>query len=134
MGKQVLLLRSNNYGTKEASVLVDCLKDSKGHSANQAGEMGNGDGRKSFPLCDNPAAGGPLYKAQKSDFLKRKVANLREYWRIWRNCAKKYLRKFNVCVDACVEITQIKKLQKQLFCAIFAHASTHAQKMRDICA
>ncbi len=37
----------------------------------------------------DPAAGEPLYKAQKSDFLKRKVANLRKYWRNWRNCARK---------------------------------------------
>ena len=37
----------------------------------------------------NPAAGKPLYEAQNSDFSKRKVPDLREFSRNWRNCAKK---------------------------------------------
>ena len=56
----------------------------------------------------HPAAGKPLYEAQKSDFLRRKDTGLRKFWRIWRNCAK-------ICADS-------------------AHASTHAQKLRKICA
>ena len=41
-----------------------------------------------------PAAGKPLYKAQKSDFLRRKVADLRQIWRIKRNYAKKIFAQF----------------------------------------
>ncbi len=58
---------------------------------------------------DSPAAGKPLYEAQNSDFSKRKVPDLREFSRNWRNCAKKYLRKFNVCVDVCGGFAQKSK-------------------------
>ena len=41
------------------------------------------------PMGSCPTAGDPIYKAQKSDFLMRKVADLRQIWRNRRNCAKK---------------------------------------------
>ncbi len=56
--------------------------------------------------------GNPLYEAQNSDFLRRKVADLRQNW---RNCAKKYLRKFDACVDACVEFSSYANFALSLY-------------------
>ncbi len=63
-------------------------------------------------LCNHKSgffltAGNPLYEAQNSDFLKRRVADLRKIWRNWRKCVK-YLctifwRNFYACVDACTK-------------------------------
>ena len=44
-----------------------------------------------------PTAGNPIYEAQKGDFLKRKVADLRQ---LWRNMRKKKLRNAAACADA----------------------------------
>ncbi len=73
-----------------------------------------------------PTDGDPLYEAQNSDFLKRKVADLRKIWRNKRNCAKKkYLRKFDVCVDVCGRLKN-----PHFFFTNPTHASRYAADLR----
>ncbi len=75
-----------------------------------------------------PAAGKPLYEAQKSDFLKCKVANLRGFWRIWRNCAKKiFAQIWSMCWRMC-QICKGKKIAR----IFFAQFSRLHRPLREI--